>query len=148
MAKPSFWEDNRRAQEVIRERTELARLVARLKELGGKADDLTVALEPPERATDGSHQARMPPEQITNPNGGWGPEKTLALEPGSSSAMNSAQLRTNPISPDSGTYSPKGTSWILSYRPTMPRSVRRNAVLRTFGGVDASTSIEPTRSGT
>src|SRR5262249_47660184 len=42
MAKPSFWEDNRRAQEVIRERTELSRLVARVKELSGKADDLTV----------------------------------------------------------------------------------------------------------
>jgi hypothetical protein len=36
MAKPSFWEDNRRAQEVIRERTELSRLVTRLKELSGK----------------------------------------------------------------------------------------------------------------
>ena len=59
MAKPSFWEDNRRAQEVIRERTELARLVARLKELGGKADDLTVLLELAEEATDGSLDAEI-----------------------------------------------------------------------------------------
>ena len=33
MAQVSFWEDNRRAQEVIRERTELSRLVTRVKEL-------------------------------------------------------------------------------------------------------------------
>jgi len=59
MAKPSFWEDNRRAQEVIRERTELARLVARLKELAGKADDLTVLLELAEEATDGSLDAEI-----------------------------------------------------------------------------------------
>ena len=42
MAKPSFWEDNRHAQEVIRERTELSRLVARVKELAAKAEDLAV----------------------------------------------------------------------------------------------------------
>ena len=54
MAKPAFWEDNRRAQEVIRERTELSRLVARLKELSGKAEDLSVLLELAEEPTDGS----------------------------------------------------------------------------------------------
>ena len=59
MAKPSFWEDNRRAQEVIRERTELSRVVARLKELGSKADDLTVLLELAEEANDGSLDAEI-----------------------------------------------------------------------------------------
>lgn len=54
MAQPSFWEDNRRAQDVIRERTELSRLVTRMKELAGKAEDLTVMLELAEEATDGS----------------------------------------------------------------------------------------------
>ena len=52
MAQPSFWEDNRRAQDVIRERTELSRLVTRMKELAGKAEDLTVMLELAEEATD------------------------------------------------------------------------------------------------
>jgi peptide chain release factor 2 len=59
MAKPAFWEDNRRAQEVIRERTELSRLVARLKELNGKAEDLTVLLELAEETTDGSLDAEI-----------------------------------------------------------------------------------------
>jgi peptide chain release factor 2 len=54
MAQPSFWEDNRRAQEVIRERTELSRVVTRVKELGAKAEDLTVLLELAEEVTDGS----------------------------------------------------------------------------------------------
>jgi peptide chain release factor 2 len=59
MAKPSFWEDNRRAQEVVRERTELSRVVARVKELSGKADDLTVLLELAEEAGDGSLDAEI-----------------------------------------------------------------------------------------
>ena len=59
MAQPSFWEDNRRAQEVIRERTELSRLVARVKELAGKAEDLAVMLELAEEATDGSLDAEI-----------------------------------------------------------------------------------------
>ena len=59
MARPSFWEDNRRAQEVVRERTELSRVVARLKELSGKADDLTVLLELAEEAGDGSLDAEI-----------------------------------------------------------------------------------------
>ncbi len=59
MAQPSFWEDNRRAQEVIRERTELSRLVTRLKELTAEAEDLTVFLELAEEATDGSLDAEI-----------------------------------------------------------------------------------------
>jgi peptide chain release factor 2 len=59
MAKPSFWEDNRHAQEVIRERTELSRLVASLKELSGKAEDLSVLLELAEEANDGSVDAEI-----------------------------------------------------------------------------------------
>jgi peptide chain release factor 2 len=57
MAQPSFWDDNRRAQEVIRERTELSRLVTRVKELAGKAEDLTVLLELAEEVGDGSLDA-------------------------------------------------------------------------------------------
>jgi peptide chain release factor 2 len=45
MAAPTFWDDNRRAQELIRERTELSRTVGRLAELASQASDLTVMLE-------------------------------------------------------------------------------------------------------
>ena len=45
MASPTFWEDNRRAQELLRERTELNRSVTRLKELARTAEDLAVMLE-------------------------------------------------------------------------------------------------------
>jgi peptide chain release factor 2 len=45
MAAPAFWDDNRRAQELIRERTELARTIARTSELGTQASDLNVLLE-------------------------------------------------------------------------------------------------------
>ena len=61
--------------------------------------------------------------------------------------MNSAQPLTKPITPESGTYSPNGTSWILSYLFTMPRSSSKNAVLRYFVGNVSSASTEPTRSG-
>ena len=54
MASPTFWEDNRRAQELIRERAELQRLVARLADLGRQADDLGVLLELAVEADDGS----------------------------------------------------------------------------------------------
>jgi peptide chain release factor 2 len=57
MAQPSFWDDNRRAQEVIRERTELSRLVTRVKELTAKAEDLTVLFELAEEVGDGSLDA-------------------------------------------------------------------------------------------
>jgi len=54
MALPAFWEDNRRAQELIRERSELQRLVARIGDLGRQADDLGVLLELASEADDGS----------------------------------------------------------------------------------------------
>ena len=45
MAAPAFWDDNRRAQELIRERTELARTIARVQELTTQSSDLEVLLE-------------------------------------------------------------------------------------------------------
>jgi peptide chain release factor 2 len=54
MGAPSFWDDNRRAQELIRERSELQRLVTRAGELGKQAEDLGVLLELAEEAGDGS----------------------------------------------------------------------------------------------
>ncbi len=45
MGSPSFWEDNRRAQELIRERTELHRLTGRVADLDRQAEDLGVLLE-------------------------------------------------------------------------------------------------------
>jgi peptide chain release factor 2 len=54
MGAPSFWEDNRRAQELIRERSELGRLVTRAGELGKQAEDLGVLLELADEAGDGS----------------------------------------------------------------------------------------------
>ena len=40
MGAPSFWEDNRRAQELIRERTDLSRTVTRVRELARRVDEL------------------------------------------------------------------------------------------------------------
>jgi peptide chain release factor 2 len=54
MASPAFWDDNRRAQELIRERSELQRVVARLGDLGRQADDLGVLLELAAEAGDSS----------------------------------------------------------------------------------------------
>jgi peptide chain release factor 2 len=54
MAAPTFWEDNRRAQELIRERSELARLVGRLTELGRQAEDLAALWELAAEADDPS----------------------------------------------------------------------------------------------
>jgi len=54
MGAPSFWEDNRRAQELIRERSELQRLVTRATELGKQAEDLGVLLELADEVGDGS----------------------------------------------------------------------------------------------
>jgi len=54
MGAPSFWDDNRRAQELIRERTELSRTVTRVSELGTQAQDLDVLLELAAEAGDGS----------------------------------------------------------------------------------------------
>src|SRR5262245_19548690 len=54
MGSPAFWEDNRRAQELIRERSELARLTAPLAELSTSAVDLAVLLELASEEDDGS----------------------------------------------------------------------------------------------
>jgi len=54
MGAPTFWEDNRRAQELIRERAELQRVVTRAGELGRSAEDLGVLLELAAEAGDGS----------------------------------------------------------------------------------------------
>jgi len=60
MAAPTFWDDNRRAQELIRERTELARAVSRITELATQASDLTVLLElAAEEGDDGSLDAEI-----------------------------------------------------------------------------------------
>jgi peptide chain release factor 2 len=59
MGAPSFWDDNRRAQELIRERTDLARTVARVQELTTKAQDLEVLLELATEAGDGSLDAEI-----------------------------------------------------------------------------------------
>ena len=60
MAAPSVWEDNRRAQELIRERTELSRKLARTTELSRQASDLTVLLElATEAGDDGSLDAEI-----------------------------------------------------------------------------------------
>src|SRR5262245_10081788 len=60
MASPAFWDDNRRAQELIRERADLARTVGRLGELGTQASDLTVLLELAQEAgDDGSLDAEI-----------------------------------------------------------------------------------------
>ena len=59
MGAPAFWDDNRRAQELIRERTDLARVVTRTNELGTKAQDLDVLLELAGEAGDGSVDAEI-----------------------------------------------------------------------------------------
>src|SRR5438876_6516613 len=59
MESPAFWDDNRRAQELIRERSELARVVARVTELGGQASDLAVLLELAAEAGDDSVDAEI-----------------------------------------------------------------------------------------
>ncbi len=59
MASPAFWEDNRRAQELIRERTELSRLVSRVGELGRQVEDLGVMLQLVQEADDSSLDAEI-----------------------------------------------------------------------------------------
>ena len=59
MGAPAFWDDNRRAQELIRERTELSRTVSRTQELTTKAQDLEVLLELATEAGDGSLDAEI-----------------------------------------------------------------------------------------
>jgi peptide chain release factor 2 len=59
MGSPAFWDDNRRAQELIRERSELSRAVTRVKELAGRFEDLGVMLELAGEADDGSLDAEI-----------------------------------------------------------------------------------------
>jgi peptide chain release factor 2 len=60
MASPAFWDDNRKAQELIRERAELARTVGRVAELATQASDLGVLLELAQEAgDDGSLDAEI-----------------------------------------------------------------------------------------
>jgi peptide chain release factor 2 len=59
MGAPAFWDDNRRAQDLIRERTDLSRVVTRAKELAGRAEDLSVLLELADEANDGSLDAEI-----------------------------------------------------------------------------------------
>ena len=60
MASPAFWDDNRKAQELIRERAELARTLGRVGELGTQASDLSVLLELAQEAgDDGSLDAEI-----------------------------------------------------------------------------------------
>jgi len=59
MGAPSFWEDNRRAQELIRERSELSRTVTRMAELATQAEELHVLLELADEADDGSLDAEI-----------------------------------------------------------------------------------------
>jgi peptide chain release factor 2 len=59
MGAPAFWDDNRRAQDLIRERSDLSRTIARVKELASQADDLNVLLELADEAGDGSLDAEI-----------------------------------------------------------------------------------------
>jgi peptide chain release factor 2 len=59
MGAPTFWDDNRRAQELVRERTELARVVTRTQELASRVQDLEVLLELATEAGDGSLDAEI-----------------------------------------------------------------------------------------
>ena len=59
MASPSFWDDNRRAQELIRERADISRTLVRVKELTSQAEDLAVMLELAAEAADGSLDAEI-----------------------------------------------------------------------------------------
>lgn len=45
MGSPTFWDDNRRAQELIRERSELSRLTSTVADLMRSAEDLAVLIE-------------------------------------------------------------------------------------------------------
>jgi peptide chain release factor 2 len=52
MASPTFWDDNRKAQELIRERSEVARTLGRVGELATQASDLGVLIELAQEAGD------------------------------------------------------------------------------------------------
>jgi peptide chain release factor 2 len=59
MGSPTFWDDNRRAQELLRERAELSRAVTRVKELATGVEELGVLLELAAEADDGSLDAEI-----------------------------------------------------------------------------------------
>ena len=60
MGSPTFWDDNRKAQELIRERADLARTIGRVGELTTQASDLGVLLELAQEAgDDGSLDAEI-----------------------------------------------------------------------------------------
>jgi peptide chain release factor 2 len=59
IAAPAFWEDSRRAQEVIRERAEAGRVLERMAEVARQAEDLEVLLELAAEAGDGSLDAEI-----------------------------------------------------------------------------------------
>jgi peptide chain release factor 2 len=60
MASPAFWDDNRKAQELIRERAELGKTLGRVAELTTQASDLGVLLELAQEAgDDGSLDAEI-----------------------------------------------------------------------------------------
>ncbi len=59
MGAPSFWEDNRRAQELIRERSDLSRTVTRVAEFATQAEELHVLLELADETDDGSLDAEI-----------------------------------------------------------------------------------------
>jgi peptide chain release factor 2 len=59
MGGPTFWDDNRRAQELIRERTDLTRVITRFGELRRQADDLEVMLELSAEDAEGSLEREM-----------------------------------------------------------------------------------------
>lgn len=62
MGAPTFWEDNRRAQELIRERSELQRVVTRAGELAKQVEDLGGLLELTDEAGDDSLDAELAQE--------------------------------------------------------------------------------------
>jgi len=59
MGAPAFWDDNRRAQDQIRERSELSRTVTRVRELGQQVEDLEVLLELADETADPSLDAEI-----------------------------------------------------------------------------------------
>jgi len=65
MGAPSFWEDNRRAQELIRERSDLSRTVTRVAELATQAEELHVLLELADETDDGSLDAEIAEGVVT-----------------------------------------------------------------------------------
>src|SRR5262245_49681370 len=59
MGAPAFWEDNRRAQELIRERSQLSRLTGAVTDLARKAEDVSVLIELAEEEDDQSLEAEI-----------------------------------------------------------------------------------------